>query len=53
MVKGSKCNAILLKSTAFAFVFSTRAKWKFPGQGLNPRHSSDLSHSSESTGSLT
>ena len=26
---------------------------KFPGQGLNPHHSSDLSHKSDNTGSLT
>ena len=27
--------------------------WKFQGQGLNPCHSSDLSHSSDNVGSLT
>jgi len=27
--------------------------WKFPGQGLNLCHSSDLSYSSDNTGSLT
>ena len=27
--------------------------WKFPGQGLNSHHSSDLRHSSDSTRSLT
>ena len=27
--------------------------WKFPGKGLNPCHSSDLSHCSDNTGSLT
>ena len=26
---------------------------KFPGQGKNPRHSRDLSHSRDNTGSLT
>ena len=27
--------------------------WKFPGQGPNPRHSSDPSHRSNNSGSLT
>ena len=27
--------------------------WKFPGQGLNPHHSSDQSHSSDNARSLT
>ena len=31
----------------------THSLWKFPGQGLNTCHSSDLSHSSDNTRSLT
>ena len=42
----------LYKSLAISFGYA-HSKWKFPGQGLNPRHSSDLSHSSDNTRSLT
>lgn len=31
---------------------STYSRWKFLGRGLNPRHSSDLRHSSNHAGSL-
>ena len=31
----------------------THSMWKFPGQGLNPCHSSDLNHSGANAGSLT
>ena len=31
----------------------TQGMWKFPGQGSNPGHSSDLSRSSDNTWSLT
>ena len=38
----------------FAFVFGhAHGKQKFLGQGLNPHHSSDLSHSSDSARSRT
>ena len=38
----------------FCFLFGcTCGKQMFPGQGLNPCHSSNLSHSSDNTGSLT
>ena len=41
---------------AFLFCYvlgHARGLWKFPGQGLNPCHSSDPNHSSDHTGSLT
>ena len=34
-------------------VWPTPWHWKFPGQGLNPHQSSDLSHSSDNSWSLT
>ena len=37
----------------FFFFFCTHGMWKFPGQGLNPRHSHDPSCYSDNTGSLT
>ena len=37
----------------FHFFGHAQGMWKFPGQGLNPRHNSDLSHSSGNAGSLT
>ena len=50
------------ESYSFSFLFSfplffsfgcTHGMWKFPGQGSNQHHSSNLSHSSDNTGSLT
>ena len=37
----------------FFFLDHTHGMWKFPGQGLNLRHSSNQSYSSDNTGSLT
>ena len=38
----------------FIYLFChIRGRWKFPGQGLNPRHRSDPSHCSDNPGSLT
>ena len=38
----------------YLFIFGcTCGMWKFPGQGSNPYHNSDLSHSSDNARSLT
>ena len=42
------------KRNYFFFLFGcTCGMWKFPGQGSNPRHSSDLGQYSDNTRSLT
>ena len=38
---------------SFFFFGRTHGMWKFPGQRMNPYHSSDLSHCSDNAGSLT
>ena len=40
------------RNAFFSFFGCSQGMWKFPGQGLNPHHSSDLSHSSGNIGSL-
>lgn len=37
----------------FFFFCHTHSMWKFPGQGSNPCHSSDLNHISDNAESLT
>ena len=47
---------ILFPMYVYLFVYYsgiTFSMWKFPDQGWNPGHSSDLSHSSDKTRSLT
>ena len=44
---------IYLFFTIFFFFGHAHSMWKFLGQGLNQCHSSNLSHSSKNTGSLT
>ena len=52
-----QCNASLTSKTLhicfFFFFCCTHGMWKFPGQGSNPHHNSDLSRCSDNTSSLT
>ena len=43
----------LMTESPSHFLCCTHDMWTFPGQGSNPRHSSDLSHGSDDTGPLT
>ena len=36
----------------YLFIGHAHSMWKFQGQGLNPRHSSDPNHSTDNAGSL-
>ena len=48
------CISLIIRDVLFVFVFChTRGMWKFPGQGSNPCHSSNLSRFSDNAGSLT
>ena len=46
---GAEVSKLLIMAWSFLFVFDyAYGMWKFPGQGLNPHQSSDLSHYSDS-----
>ena len=45
--------SFLFFSSFSSSVGCTHGTWKFPGQGLNPSNSSDLSYSSDNPRSLT
>ena len=47
------CELYLNKAVIVIVFGCTLSMWKFLGQGLNLRHSSDLSHCSDNWGSLT
>ena len=44
---------LLVTGGVLFFWASPTARGSSPGEGLNPHHSSDLSHSSDNAGSLT
>ena len=49
-----KIKSVEHSAVLFLFLFGcVHGMWRFPGQGLNPYHSTDPSHSSGSAGSLT
>ena len=50
---GSSLSVPFPYSNAFSFFSYTRGTHRFPGQGSNPCHSRDQSHSSDGAGALT